>query len=84
MRRIYVIKRFILGICAILVVGGMLWLNYMVLIDRLSVGLLWVDIPAILILVKISNDMDQASALIAFLDILEKENKEDNQEINKL
>tara|TARA_R110000782_G_scaffold155458_1_gene247677 strand:- start:36 stop:290 length:255 start_codon:yes stop_codon:yes gene_type:complete len=84
MKRKYIIKRFILGICVILVIGGMLWLNYMVLIDRLSVGLLWVDIPAILILVKISNDMDQASALIAFLDILEKENKEDNQEINKL
>ena len=78
MKRKYIIKRFILGLYAILVIGGMLWLNYMVLIDRLPVGLLWVDIPAILILVKVSNDMDQASELIAFLDILEKKNKEDS------
>ena len=78
MKRKYIIKRFILGICVILVIGGVLWLNYMVLIDRLPVGLLWVDIPAILILVKVSNDMDQASELIAFLDILEKKNKEDS------
>ena len=78
MKRKYIIKRFILGICVILVIGGVLWLNYMVLIDRLPIAILWTDIPAILALVKMSNDMDQASELIAFLDILEKKDKEDS------
>jgi hypothetical protein len=77
MKRKYIIKRFILGICVILVIGVMLWLNYLVLIDRIPAVILWTDIPVILLLAKMSDDMDQASEWIAFLDMMEKKNKEE-------
>ena len=76
MKRKYIIKRFILGICVILVIGVMLFLNYLVLIDRIPAVVLWADIPAILVLAKMSDDMDQASEWIAFLDMMEKTDKE--------
>ncbi|MDC1282452.1 hypothetical protein N8Z10_00710 [bacterium] len=76
MKRKYIIKRFILGICVILVIGVMLWFNYLVLIDRIPAVILWTDIPAILVLAKMSDDMDQASEWIAFLDMMEKTDKE--------
>lgn len=73
MKRKYVIKRFLFGLLAILVAGSMLWIDYLVLIDRLPVGFLWITIPAVLMLARISKDMDILSVVIEFAKELEKE-----------
>ena len=73
MKRKFVIRRFLFGLLAILVAGSMLWIDYLVLIDRLPVGFLWITIPAVLMLARISKDMDILSTVIEFAKELEEE-----------
>ena len=77
MKRKYVIRRFLFGLLAILIAGSLVWIDYLVLIDRLSVGFLWVTLPAILLLGRISKDMDILSAVIELAKEMEKDEKED-------
>lgn len=77
MKRKYVIRRFLFGLLAILIAGSLVWIDYLVLIDRLSVGFLWVTLPAILLLGRISKDMDILSAVIELAKEMEKNKKED-------
>ena len=75
MKKKYVIKRFLFGIFAILVAGLMIWIDYLVLVDQLPVGFLWITIPAVLMLIRISKDMDILSAVIEFTKEIEKNDK---------
>lgn len=77
MKRKYVIRRFLFGLLAILIAGSLVWIDYLVLIDRLSVGFLWVTLPAILLLGRISKDMDILSVVIELTKEMEKDEKED-------
>ena len=70
MKRKYIRKRFIFGIYAILLALGMLAICIMVLIDKLPKSMLLITIPTILILGKISKEMDHATAMIEFSEIL--------------
>jgi len=73
MKRKFVIRRFLFGLLAILVAGLTLWIYYLVLVDILQVGFLWITIPAVLMLARISKDMDILSAVIEFTKELEKD-----------
>ena len=73
MKRKFVIRRFLFGLLAILIAGSMLWIDYLVLVDRLPVGFLWITIPAVLMLARISKDMDILSTVIEFAKELEKD-----------
>ena len=77
MKRKYVIRRFLFGLLAILIAGSLVWIDYLVLVDRLPVGFLWVTLPAILMLGRISKDMDILSAVIELTKEMEKNKKED-------
>lgn len=70
MKRKYIRKRFILGICAISLAFGMLAVDIIVLIDKLPKSMLLITIPTILILGKISKEMDHATLMIEFSQIL--------------
>ena len=73
MKRKFVIRRFLFGVLAILIAGSVLWIDYLVLVDRLPVGFLWITIPAVLMLARISKDMDILSTVIEFAKELEKD-----------
>ncbi len=73
MKRKFVIRRFLFGLLAILVAGLTLWIYYLVLVDILQVGFLWITIPAVLMPARISKDMDILSAVIEFTKELEKD-----------